>query len=165
MNKFCCRLADKPSCACSARTIPPPLHQCSQRFHSSFWRDKFRDNAGNYLSVVKTIAICFLCLFWQCVLELMEDNILILSQRQLFPAVGGSAQSTKLICWLHFCLFSRLFRKVAVLHRGKNRFLQSVFPVFLCCWGCFLVCTCLKEGDGPGLLPWICFFPGLIGHP
>lgn len=76
----------------------------------------------------------------------------------------GSAQSTKLICWLHFCLFSRLFRKVSVLRRGKNRFLQSVFPVFLCCWGCFLVCTCLKEGDGPGLLPWFFFFPGLVGH-
>lgn len=128
-----------------------------QRFHSSSWRDKFRDNKWNDLSVVKTIAICFLCLFWQCMLELMEDNIL--SQGQLSPAVRRSAPSAKLFCWLHFCLFSRLFRKVAVLCRGKNRFLQSVFPVFLCCWGCFLVYTCLKERDARPfavilLLPW-----------
>lgn len=117
---------------------------------------------GTIYQLWRPLQYAFCAFFWQCMLELMED--IILSQRQLFPAVSDqlSLQSFFVGCISAFS--PRLFRKVAVLCRGKNRFLQSVFPVFLCCWGCFLVCTCLKKGDGPGLLPWFCFFPGLIGH-
>lgn len=97
-------------------------------------------------------------------LELMGDKVLILSQRQLFLQWGDqlSPQSWFVGCTSAFSL--GCLGKLLCSAEGKNRFLQNVFPVFLCCWGCFLVCTCLKEGDGPGLLPWFCFFPALVGH-
>lgn len=103
---------------------------------------------GTIYQLWRPLQYAFCAFFWQCMLELMED--IILSQRQLFPAVSDqlSLQSFFVGCISAFS--PRLFRKVAVLCRGKTDSCR-VFSLCFCVAGAaFWSAHAWRKGMGQG---------------